>query len=62
MARVTVFRCPTTGLTVQSTLTLEPDPDHPTRYEAIICPACRKVHLVNVTTGQLLSDEQRKAP
>ena len=59
MARPVSFRCPNSGLMVQSTLSLKAEPNDQ-RYEPVMCPACRKIHLVNVATGRLLSDEKRQ--
>lgn len=48
-----------TGMNVQIHL---PDEDarvdHPDSYVTVTCPACATVHLVNKTTGRLLSDKQ----
>ncbi len=55
-----IFQCTGTGLTVQVWLTDEAvDADS---YEAVTCPACARVHLVNKTTGKMLSDKEEKMP
>ena len=28
-------------------------------YELVICPACGRLHLVNTTTGKMMSDKER---
>jgi len=28
-------------------------------YEAVTCPACARLHLVNKTTGKMLSDKEK---
>jgi hypothetical protein len=32
--------------------------DRADSYEAVTCPACARIHLVNITTGKMLSDTQ----
>jgi hypothetical protein len=54
-----LYRCPTTGYTVQGLV-----PDRPTEfdngvYEAITCTACRAVHLVNPTTGHVVGIREK---
>jgi hypothetical protein len=43
-----LYRCPTTGYRVQGFIAEELPAD---TYEAVACTACRRVHLVNPTTG-----------
>ena len=39
----------------------EPAPtDPPDSYESVTCPACSRIHLINKTTGRLLSDNEKK--
>ena len=33
--------------------------DHPDSYESVACPACGRIHLINKTTGKLLSDNEK---
>ena len=33
--------------------------DHPDSYESVTCPACGRIHLINKTTGKLLSDNEK---
>jgi hypothetical protein len=45
-----LFTCPTTGQKVQgSTATEPPFPD----FEAVMCTACNRTHLVNPMTGKV---------
>jgi hypothetical protein len=32
--------------------------DHPDSYEAVTCPACTRIHLINKITGRLLSEHE----
>jgi hypothetical protein len=53
MAAVT-FICPMTDLGVQ--YWLDDDEDIPeSEYEAMFCPACAKIHLINRKTGKPLA-------
>ena len=56
MAHV-VIRCPRTGLNVQVWLPEGAQADPPDTYEAVNCPGCVGLHLVNKTTGKLLSEK-----
>jgi hypothetical protein len=59
MDKFIIFRCPTTGLNVQSRLPLKPDPaDDQRHYETVSCNACSRVHVVNCRTGKLLGYEK----
>jgi hypothetical protein len=51
-----VFRCPATGFNVQHQLDDEPDVSE-NEYEAIACPACTTIHLVNRKPGKLLGQD-----
>jgi hypothetical protein len=52
-----VFRCPRTGMNVQHWLE-DSKPVDPTRtYESVVCKACTRLHFINKTTGQLLSQD-----
>jgi hypothetical protein len=53
-----LYRCPTTGLTVDEWVADVPD-DAPesknkTIFEALTCRACNRIHLVNLSTGKVL--------
>jgi len=50
------FRCSQTGSNVQLPLSDSPSTDSADSYEAVACPACGRVHLVNKTTGKMLSE------
>jgi hypothetical protein len=51
-----VFRCPVTGFNVQHLLDDDPDVSE-NEYEAIACPACTRIHLVNRRSGKLLGQD-----
>ena len=51
-----IFRCPATGFNVQHQLDDDPDISE-NEYEAIDCPACTRIHLVNRKTGELLGQD-----
>ncbi|CAL79008.1 conserved hypothetical protein [Bradyrhizobium sp. ORS 278] len=53
-----VFRCSQTGSNVQIGLTASPWGDHVDAYEAVACPACGRLHLVNRRTGKTPSDRE----
>ena len=58
MGRPFIFACPTTGERVKSMTELEEDPsDRRPLYQGVQCPACHKVHIVDPSTGELVSDE-----
>jgi hypothetical protein len=52
-----IYKCPTTGLDIQG---MRDDGATPTgttrRFELVHCPACGRPHIVEPTTGRLLSD------
>jgi hypothetical protein len=56
--RKLIFRCTRTGMNVQIQLADADPTDHPDSYEAVTCPACTRIHLVNKVTGRLLSDHE----
>jgi hypothetical protein len=52
-----VYRCPITGFRVQGWV-----PGHPTegkghQFEGITCSICKRIHLVDPKTGNLLGEE-----
>ncbi len=55
-----VFRCAETGSDVQLRLSDLPSPDRGDSYEAVACPACGRMHLINKLTGRTLSDKRKK--
>jgi|SRR6516162_729479 len=60
MQRFLVYRCPNTGMNVQSSFVWK-DGDGPEDrsevYETANCPACGSVHFVNLSTGKLLREK-----
>jgi hypothetical protein len=54
-----VFRCTRSGQNVQVWLPDEPSTDRTDSYEAVTCPACGRVHLVNKATGKTLGDKEK---
>jgi hypothetical protein len=54
-----IFRCVRTGMNVQVWLPDTAPSDRTDSYEAVTCPACARIHLVNITTGKTLSDTQK---
>ncbi len=61
MGALIIFRCPHTGMDVQTSL--EKGERDPIRaYEAISCPACTRIHFINVTTGAVLSQNRSDTP
>ena len=54
-----IFKCPTTGLNIQwlaeEIQRADEGPGIP--FEVIKCPACTRMHLLNLSTGKLLGDE-----
>jgi len=51
-----VFKCPVTGFNVQHNWDNDPDVSE-NEYEAIACPACTRIHLVNRRSGKLLGQD-----
>jgi hypothetical protein len=52
MAALIIFRCPFTGMDVQTPLQRQADGEAPT-YEAFNCPACTRVHFINTASGKV---------
>ncbi|MDN4986800.1 hypothetical protein QY049_26935 [Bradyrhizobium sp. WYCCWR 13022] len=50
-----VFKCPDTSSNVQHWTDDDDAPDD--SYEAVTCPACAKLHLINRKTGKLLGEK-----
>lgn len=55
---VFLYRCPVTGMNVQGWIA--DDPEHPDddSYEAVVCTACTRTHLVNRKTGRVLGKDE----
>jgi len=51
-----IFRCVQTGMNVQMWLPEAAPTDRTDSYEAVRCPSCGRIHLVNKITGKMLSD------
>ncbi len=59
MQKFIIFRCPATGLNVQSRLSLKDDQAVDQRhYEMVACDACSRIHFINCRTGKLLGYEK----
>ncbi len=50
-----IYRCPTTSLKVQGWTVDDGRANEDETYQALTCLACRQTHLVNPTTGKVLS-------
>ncbi len=55
-APLIIFKCPRTGLNVQTYLAKEAA-EGARRYEVVTCPACTQFHFVNKSTGKLLGKD-----
>jgi hypothetical protein len=51
-----ILKCDRTGLNVQISVSEPASAEDGDSYEAVHCPACARLHLVNKTTGKALSD------
>ncbi len=51
-----LYRCPHAGYRVQG-FVAEEVPAEGDTYEPVTCIACRRVHLVNPTTGKVLGED-----
>jgi len=61
MSAPLLFRCPSTGLMSKTVIPSGwPSAAKTVEYRAIDCPACKRMHLINMTTGALLIDEERQ--
>jgi hypothetical protein len=58
MERLIIFRCPATGLDVQTLLPADEEENKDRRYESLSCPSCTKLHFINRKTGKLLGYEK----
>jgi hypothetical protein len=57
MAKLIIFRCPQTGMDVQ-TLLHKQEQDETGVYEAVICSACTRLHFVDKSTGKALGRDK----
>jgi hypothetical protein len=57
MADLIVFRCPQTGMHVQTHLEKQQRSEG-RRFESVACPACTRVHFIDLASGQPISRDQ----
>ena len=57
MTDLIIFRCPQTGMDVQ-TLLYKQGKDEARTYEAITCPACTRLHFIDKSTGKALGQDK----
>src|SRR5260370_608011 len=50
MAALIIFRCPQTGMNVQTLLPTQKDEVR--TYEAVTCPSCTRLHFIDTSTGK----------
>jgi len=55
--RTFLYRCPISGLKVQG-YSAEQTTDDADSYEAVSCPACARVHLVNPASGKVAGQDE----
>jgi hypothetical protein len=59
MDSLIIFRCPKTGLDVQTYFARKQEAEDKQRhYEGISCPSCSGLHFINRETGKLLGREK----
>jgi hypothetical protein len=58
MTDLIVFRCPNTGMNVQTHLEKQQRVEEGRSYEAFLCPACTRVHFIDLSSGQPTSRER----
>jgi hypothetical protein len=54
-----IYRCPTTGMNVQTWLADDVSINENKTYEPVACLACTRVHLVNRSTGRTLGVDEK---
>lgn len=52
-----LYRCPNTGLQIQGWVAADPTERDDETYEAVTCPVCARIHLVNPKTSKLLGED-----
>ncbi|WGD55993.1 hypothetical protein QA641_20110 [Bradyrhizobium sp. CB1650] len=57
MADFIVFQCPQTGMNVQTHLEKQPKLQRRS-FEAFTCPACTRVHFIDLATGRPMTQER----
>jgi hypothetical protein len=58
MADLIIFRCPYTGMNVQTDILKQEIREGERRYETIACPACTKLHFINRENGRTLGHDK----
>jgi hypothetical protein len=54
-----IFKCPRTGMNVQHRLPDEPTAEESrSSYEAVVCPACSRLHFINRASRKLLGQKE----
>ncbi len=57
MADLIVFRCPQTGMNVQTHLEKQQRQEGRS-FESFACPACTRLHFIDLASGQPMSRER----
>ena len=57
MPSLIIFRCPYTGMDVQTSLQ-KLENDDARGYEVFACPACTRIHLIHPVTGKVAGEKQ----
>lgn len=57
MADFIVFRCPQTGMNVQTHLEKQPRPEGRS-FESFACPACTRLHFIDLASGQPMNRDR----
>ena len=57
MAAFIIFRCPYTGMDVQTSLSKQEGAGART-YEAITCAACTRIHFINLAPGTVTGENK----
>ena len=52
-----VFRCPQTGMNVQTHLEKQQRPEGRS-FESITCPACTRLHFIDLASGQPMNRDR----
>ena len=57
MADLIVFRCPQTGMNVQTHLEKQQRPEGRS-FQSFACPACTRLHFIDLASGQPMSRDR----
>ena len=57
MADLIVFRCPQTGMNVQTHLEKQQRPEGRS-VQSFACPACTRLHFIDLVSGQAMSRDR----